>query len=110
MSPSHTPACHWELGGCQELAFPFFVTNARSTFLFLWDRLCLSLVSGKQDQVAWIASLSLMLTDSTRLIKAQQAKALLRPWGSDMVMEFHSWGESGFLLNGSPGCGGGGRT
>lgn len=75
-----------------------------------WHRLCLSLVSGKQDQVAWIASLSLMLTDSTRLIKARQAKDLLRPWGSDLVMEFHSWGEAGLLLNGSPGCGGGGRT
>lgn len=73
------------------------MTNARSSFLFLWDHLCLSLVSGKQDQVTWIASFSLMLNGSPKLFKARQAKLLLGPWGSDLVMEFHSWGEAGLL-------------
>lgn len=52
---------------------------------------------GSRNRVAWIASFSLMLNNSSKLIKARQAKVLLRPWGSNLVMEFHSWGKAGLL-------------
>jgi hypothetical protein len=50
-----------------------------------------------------------MLNDSPKLIKARQAKLLLRPWVSDLVMGLHCWGE-GPLPKWITWLGGGGRT